>query len=457
MLGETNGAYVNGRTSLKSSHTRNMAARTRLPLLFPKKRPPLRNQRLAHTDAAVKEPAYPPIVSSLTAKSKCARVRQVEDQVKTICGSPVEEKLSLITRIQRKKFVVYPQTFARNADRWYQHFTKTAYIPGLPEKFTLGPERKTQAEEEESSPPAAAQTTLPGVDSDVFEDIRSLVTRVILQEHWHIKKRAPFLYREQEQMVGPFLRNLVTGLTFSLATYNPLLRLASLDIAPQVNFYWRRGQRIIPKGHRRGRQEPTRFQIDDQPHCQIRLTQQLQQFTPLEASYAADVPEVTFAPDLLPLFRRQYDNGIFTGAKVPDPACYGQTQFHLVPDRYHRDRMARLQQSDQVEVFLRANALASLFAWTGAQAMYQGFWNHEDVTRPFVSQAVITDGHFFSFFCYQLNTVALSVETDANNPRKNLLWGTKSLRLYESVQDGAVVGLNDGVIKLLVQFLMNRP
>lgn len=62
----------------------------------------------------------------------------------------------------------------------------------------------------------------------------------------------------------------------------------------------------------------------------------------------------------------------FKGAKLPDPVCYGHTQFHLVPDRYHRDRMVRQQQADQVEVFLRANALASLFAWTGAQAMYQG-------------------------------------------------------------------------------------
>lgn len=86
-----------------------------------------------------------------------------------------------------------------------------------------------------------------------------------------------------------------------------------------------------------------------------------------------------------------------------------------------------------------------------------GFWNHQDVTRPFVSQAVITDGQFFSFFCYQLNTLGLSVETDANNPRKNLLWGTESLRLYDSVQDRQVVGLNDSVIKLLVQFLMNQP
>ncbi|KAK1892230.1 28S ribosomal protein S30 mitochondrial [Dissostichus eleginoides] len=425
-----------------------MAARTRLPLLFPKNLPPFRNQRLTHTGAAVKEPAYPPIIPSLTAKSKSARGRQVDEQVQKICASSVEEKLSLITRIQRMKFVVYPQTFARNADTWYQHFTKTAYIPGLPEKYTLSPERETGGEEEQ---PAAAQTTVPGVGHDGFTDIRSLVTRVILQEHWQLRNRTPFLYRKQEQTVGPFLRNLVTGLTFSMAKYNPLFLSSSLDIDPNVHFYWRRGQTIIPKGHRRGRQEPTRFQIDDRPNSQIRITEQLPQ-----DSYAAEVQEVTLSPSVMPLFRRQYDNNMFTGAKLPDPACYGHTQFHLVPDRYHRDRMARLQQSDQVEVFLRANALTSLFAWTGAQAMYQGFWNHEDVTRPFVSQAVITDGKFFSFFCYQLNTVALAVETDANNPRKNLLWGTESLRLYDSVQDGEVVGLNDDVLKLLVQFLMNK-
>ncbi|CAG08116.1 unnamed protein product, partial [Tetraodon nigroviridis] len=416
-----------------------MAARTRLPLLFSRTLPLYKDLKCAHTEVPVKPPAYPPIVPSLTAKSKSARQRQAEEQVKKICASPVEEKLSLITRVQWMKFVVYPQTFARNADKWYQHFTKTAYIPGLPEKFTLGSE------------------DLMGMDDEAFADIRSLVTNVILQERWHMKKRKPFLFRVQEQTFGPLLGNLVSGLTHSLAKYNPQLLLCSLDFNPQVHFYWRRGQRVIPKGHRKGRQEPTRFQIDDCPHSQIRITQQLKQFTALEDSCAAEVPEVPYAPNLMPLFRRQYDNHIFTGSKLPDPACYGHTQFHLVPDRYHRDRMANLQQSDQVEVFLRANGIASLFAWTGAQAMYQGFWDREDVTRPFVSQAVITDGKYFSFFCYQLNTVALSVQTDINNPRRNLMWGTESLKLYDRVEDGKVLGLNDGVIKLLVQFLLNQP
>lgn len=201
-----------------------MAACARLPLLFPKHVLLFRNQKHLHVEATAKEPAYPPIVPSLTAKSKSARRRQVEEHVKKICASPVEEKLALITRIQRMKFVVYPQTFARNADRWFQHFTKTAYIPGLPEKFAPGLEDSAGGE---VSP---LPSSVPGITDDAFADIRSLVTRVILHEHWHMKKRKPFLYREQEQMVGPFLRNLVTELTYSLAKYNPLFLQASLGM-----------------------------------------------------------------------------------------------------------------------------------------------------------------------------------------------------------------------------------
>lgn len=205
-----------------------MAARARLPLLFPKNLPPFRTQKLVHTEAAAaREPAYPPIVPSLTAKSKAARRRQLEEQVKKIRAASVEEKISLITRIQREKFVVYPQTFARNADRWYQHFTKTAYVPGLPEKFTPEPEATGG---EESPPPAAGRASVPGIEDDAFADIRSLVARVILQEQWHMKKKKPFVLREQEQVVGPFLRNLVTGLTFSLVKYNPLLLHCSLGM-----------------------------------------------------------------------------------------------------------------------------------------------------------------------------------------------------------------------------------
>lgn len=162
-------------------------------------------------------------------------------------------------------------------------------------------------------------------------------------------------------------------------------------------------------------------------------------------------------PDKLPLFKRQYENSIFIGSKTADPCCYGHTQFHLLPDRLNREKLIKQNQAEQVEVVFRANALASLFAWTGAQAVYQGFWSEADVTRPFVSQAVITDGKYFSFFCYQLNTLALTVQADQNNPRKNICWGTQSKPLYEAVEDDDVKGFDDGVLLQIVDFLLNKP
>lgn len=61
-----------------------------------------------------------------------------------------------------------------------------------------------------------------------------------------------------------------------------------------------------------------------------------------------------------------------SGSRTADPYCYGHTQFHLLPDKLKRERLLKQNCADQVEVVFRANAIASLFAWTGAQAMYQG-------------------------------------------------------------------------------------
>ncbi|XP_039606435.1 39S ribosomal protein S30, mitochondrial [Polypterus senegalus] len=420
-----------------SSHRplNNMAAPMRLPLLtLSKKWLKLSGlQRAVHSEAVTQEAAYPPVIPSYTAKSKSAKkLRETvyHDRVRNATSS--SEKVELLTKVQRKKYVVYPQTSALNADRWYQHFTKTVFLKGLPEKF--------------SSP----------CDQSVLSKIKSVVVNGILQERFYVKKKSPFLQSEQKHFVRPFMTNLVLGATSALGAENPQLSLSRVDFDPQVNFYWMRGETTVPRGHRRGRVDPIRFQIDDQPHSQIRIPQQLEEFCPLESHASDEVPVITLGPDRLPLFTRQYDNRIFTGSKVMDPCCYGHTQFHITGGRFKRSEFKQANAEDQIEVHLRANAISSLFAWTGAQAMFQGFWSKEDVTRPFVSQAVITDGQHFSFFCYQLNTLALTVETDKNNPRKNICWGTESMCLYEELRDGELVGLNENVLALLTNFLLNR-
>uniref|UniRef100_A0A8C9NU59 Mitochondrial ribosomal protein S30 n=1 Tax=Serinus canaria TaxID=9135 RepID=A0A8C9NU59_SERCA len=232
------------------------------------------------------------------------------------------------------------------------------------------------------------------------------------------------------------------------------------DLNPEVNYYWHHGKEVVVHGHRKGRVDPVRFQIDDSPHLQIRVPKQLPEVGithKLNVSIPAFVPVIDHKPSKLPLFKKQYENKVFIGAKVADPCCYGHTQFHLLPDKLKRERFIRERLEDQIEVVYRSNGIASLFAWTAAQAMYQGFWNEADVTRPFVSQAVVTDGKYFAFFCYQLNTLALTAETIKNNPRKNICWGTDSKPLYDVVEDGNVKGFNDEVLLQLVHFLLNRP
>ncbi|KAB1280775.1 28S ribosomal protein S30; mitochondrial [Camelus dromedarius] len=386
---------------------------------------------------------YPPILASLTADSKAARQRRVERWQATVhAAESVDQKLRILTKMQFKKYVVYPQTFALNADRWYQSFTKTVFLSGLPPPLT-----KAQPEPD---PDSASSLDLAA--------LRAAACDCLLQEHFFLrrKKRALF-YRDREAVASPFLDQLVASLMGLLSAHNPALAAATLDCKRPVHFYWLRGEDIIPCGHRKGRVDALRYQINDKPHNQIRMSKQLPEFVPLDYSVPIEVAVMNCKPDKLPLFKRQYENTIFIGSKTADPHCYGHTQFHLLPDKLKRERLLKQNCADQIEVVFRANAIASLFAWTGAQAMYQGFWSEADVTRPFVSQGVITDGKYFSFFCYQLNTLALTAQADQNNPRKNICWGTQSKPLYETVEDNDVKGFNDDVLLQIVHFLLNRP
>ncbi|XP_068105684.1 large ribosomal subunit protein mL65 [Hyperolius riggenbachi] len=376
---------------------------------------------------------YPPVVASMTAKSKASRQRRIEGHYSRVhAETDIASKLQLITGLRRRKYVLLAQTPALNADRWYQHFTKTAYVAGLP-----------------------GNRGVAGLPEAELSRMKSALCEALLQDFFYAKKGRAFLFRRQEVSAVPFLTNAVSILHAQCAGHNPLLAQATLDVKPQVNFYWLRGEVRVAGGHRKGRIDPVRFQIDDNPLLQLRIPKSLPEFVPLDHVVSEEVPFIPYEADKLPSFKRQYENNIFIGAKLKDPCSFGHTQFHIVGDRFTRERMQKMNISDQIEPFLRANAIGSLFAWTGAQAMYKGFWSQADVTHPFVSQAVISDGKYFSFFCYQLNTLALAVDADKDPNRKNICWGTESAPLYEAVEENDIKGFNDDVFRQLVDFFLN--
>uniref|UniRef100_UPI00358E7067 large ribosomal subunit protein mL65 n=1 Tax=Myxine glutinosa TaxID=7769 RepID=UPI00358E7067 len=398
------------------------------------------HRRLALTavtsmEAQAAEVRYPPVVASLTADSEASRARRMLLRRAGITAAATpSERIRLLCKLQRLKFIVYPLSFALNADISAQHFTKTAFVSGLP-------------------PPLDAE---PARD---LTELHQLVRTALLQEDCVLGRHRPSLFRDRRQKAEPFLQNLVQLLVGALSACNPVLADSRLDLKPAVAYYWCRGKTRVQRGHRRGKVDPFRFQVEDQPLHQIRLRKPLPEFVPLESglSMEAEVPDYPWHPSRIPLFQRQYKNMIFTGVKTEDQYCYGHTQFHLVADRLHRRNLILKGLEDQIEVRLRAHGIFSLFAWTAAQALYQGFWADVDVSRPFTSQAIITDGHMFSFFCYQLNTLALDVESDMNNPRRNLCWGTESMPLYKVSEVDQSVHFDEKTFALLVNFLLNKP
>ncbi|CAL1299588.1 unnamed protein product [Larinioides sclopetarius] len=85
-----------------------------------------------------------------------------------------------------------------------------------------------------------------------------------------------------------------------------------------------------------------------------------------------------------------------------------------------------------------------------------GFTPFHDITYPFVGQTILTNGQDFTFFVYQLNTIAFHEDMD-NKDRRNLCWTSGKLRLFETIEDGQLKGVNEEVYRLLLKFMLNAP
>lgn len=186
---------------------KNMATCSRSPLQLFLSSPTPRLICTRHVQAKSAESSqlYPQILSSRTANSKSAKKRVLLEFFEQVRTAEPQEKIRALTRVQRMKYVVYPQTPAIGADKWYQHFTKTSYLQGLPENLSS-----------------------VEIENAAVSELSSLVTNALLQEHWYTKKGRTFIQKEQEKFVAPFVTNAVSGLISSLAGRNPALQLSSL-------------------------------------------------------------------------------------------------------------------------------------------------------------------------------------------------------------------------------------
>ncbi|CAG2176320.1 unnamed protein product, partial [Oppiella nova] len=111
---------------------------------------------------------------------------------------------------------------------------------------------------------------------------------------------------------------------------------------------------------------------------------------------------------------------------------------------------------DDDQQVLDGMAISSSFAWLHSLASNLGFSIFHELTYPLVTHAIITDGQFWSFYVYQLNTHCFHSDVD-NNLLRNVCWSSGELKLFDSYENGRLIGVNDEVIKLLIKFMAREP
>lgn len=89
-------------------------------------------------------------------------------------------------------------------------------------------------------------------------------------------------------------------------------------------------------------------------------------------------------------------------------------------------------------------------------ALFLGFNECEELTYPFTTQTILTDGRVFTLAAYQLNTLQLWKD-DSANKSQNVCWVSQTQPLYDKYENGQLIGFNDNVLKQLLQFFLIEP
>lgn len=100
------------------------------------------------------------------------------------------------------------------------------------------------------------------------------------------------------------------------------------------------------------------------------------------------------------------------------------------------------------------------FSWLNSLASYHGFTPYDELTYPFTTQSIVTDGKTWNFYVYQLNSHSFhgDLQHDGlSNGLYNLCWSSGPMKLFEDVSNNVVNGVNEKVIELLLKFVMREP
>lgn len=368
--------------------------------------------------------------------------RKVELETQSLS---VQERLEIVSAKRQRcwKFPViqhYPKAL-----RYQQDVTKTGLLSGMPDYY------ETLEEE--------ATICLPTVRTKVEEAL-------LLENDFLNRSNIQFKFPSTRTLKNQYIQfQLIDCLFRSLAADYPHLQTCQFGENVKVKAFWdRHGFPVTATSFKYDADQDLQLshktRMDSCFHTEFSCTQ-LRSELPLKPFVdhydplctETPYPHFKYWPKDLVQYREKVQATCLPGYFHGDPCEFGLIAFDC-PNKLHR---CATKYGKEVAAEMQTGmGLITLFAWTVAQAYYLGFNTYTGLTYPLSGQMIITDGQFYSFFAYQLNTLELWKDDDAN-PLKNLCWHQENMKLFEDIQDGQLVDFNENVLKQVIKFFINQP
>ncbi|CAK1581061.1 unnamed protein product [Parnassius mnemosyne] len=400
-------------------------------------------------------PEYPPILD-MSLQGRKLRERQiVHEKIQKL--NTVEEKqiaLNMPRYYGWKCVMLNEDKIPYNALPLVKCYTRTHFIPS-------------------SSLPDVYSETASLADL-VVKQTKSLIEDIIILESEAVKHNyvAEQEKPEEQQKEDMITKNIVKQINRIIC--NKLSDKAShilssqADYEPRHEAFWFVGGLDVPHTVRNQRKKHKwlRDQLEEPidrpvqyigtPLLTLRSNLPLKPLLPYVEATNPDfkVPKFSFVPESVGYHTQHRHGTNIPGFWTGDCDEFGLLSYH---GRGHISvRNPSFGLEDNVEA-LHSQALKASFGWLLGQANYQGFTTYNDITYPLVTQTIITNGKLWSFYVYQMNTIAMHNEQMDENPKHNICFGTKPLQLYDTIENGQVKGFNEEVLKMLVQLYLNAP
>ncbi|KAL3867401.1 hypothetical protein ACJMK2_044606 [Sinanodonta woodiana] len=383
---------------------------------------------------------------------------KIHDETQNIMSMPtVAERIKHLTSNENKIALLKTRRYPKNL--WYfQDRTKTHLIDGMPDLYS----------------------SMDGVsDLDaVVSRLRPIIIDGIEMEHDKLERSRLFWEKSKKDMIAArlLLKQILLPVRGYLSGQNTHFQRSRFDENVRVVAFWdkygakhKRIQTAYDRNKHRKRNidedikpvmlnEPYlyRFQADEIVPIQIRVERPLPEFVPLNSELCCgDYPHFDYSPIVMGHRTVKEKHACVPGFNLGDPCEFGQLSI-LFSNDSELMYLKKCYGDQNYREALIGYGLMTSFIWNVSQAHFQGFNTFLELTYPFTTQTIASDGQSFSFFAYQLNTLQLW-KNDKANPRRNLCWSSLDNKLYETVENGKVKGFSDDVFKTLLKFLSLKP